>query len=348
MTVNIGTVPVNPNGSNEAQTGWTQAHVMDALEKAFYEMGWNSGVQKNGVPQAILFPGCDKTSAWDFGYCIKDHYDETPMPYASNSGEKWITCGGGAVPQISQKTRRFYVTNSGTVSYQIAEELVPSSWSVSNNVITVNYMGDNFTTGTKLTYNGQGTDVITGLSSGNVYYMRRVSDNEITLHPDAGAANSNTSIQTCSSTSLSDALRFRTDAQTNPTITCYSNDKLYFYTHATTDGGQFRICDFLGGSGYNADRDFHNVDNLRSSNQDVSGSGTYASPYYWETRYWQQTENEYKDETKTVINSGYTSLAAYGYANTVNANLKGTITLNGVHTTNGTYTSRLYLSLIHI
>ena len=341
MSVNVGEVPVNPNGSNEAQTGWTQAHVMDALEKAFYEMGWNSGVQKNGVPQAILFPGCDKTSAWDFGYCIKDHYDETPMPYASNSGEKWITCGGGAVPQINQKTRRFYVTNSGTQSYQIAEELKPSSWSVTNNVITVSgYMGDNFTTGTKLTYNGQGTDVITGLSSGNVYYMRRVSDNEITLHPDAGAANSNTSIQTCSSTSLSDALRFRTDAQTNPAITCNRCDKLYFYTHATTDGGNFRICDFLAGAGYNADRDLHDSTKVRYSQ--VTGSGTYASPYYWETRYWQQTENEYKDPTKTVPNSGYTSLAAYGYANTANANLKGTITINGGYVNGGNAHSGYY------
>ena len=343
MAVNVGTVPVYPDGSNEAQTGWTQAHVMNALEKVFYEMGFNSGTQKNGVPQAILYPGCDKTSQYDFAYCIENHWDETPKPHNSNSGEKWITCGGGAIPQVTQKTRRFYVTNSGTQSYQIAEELKPSSWGVTNNVIQVSgYMGDNFTTGTKLTYNGQGTDVIDGLSSGNVYYMRRVSDNTITLHNSASNANSNTGIQSCTSTSLSDAKRFRTDAQTNPAITCNRNDKLYFYTHATTDGGQFRICDFLAGSGYNADRDMHNQDNLSSSLMDVTGSGTYASPYYWETKYWDQTENEYKDETKTVPNSGYTSLAAYGYANTVNANLKGTITLNSAYTTGGNSHSGYY------
>ena len=40
---------------------------------------------------------------------------------------------------------------------------------------------------------------------------------------------------------------------------------------------------------------------------DVTGSGTYASPYYWDTGYWMQTENEYKDPTKTVNDSGYTS-----------------------------------------
>ena len=66
MAVTVGTVPVNPNGSNEATEGWTQAHVMDALEKAFYQMGWNSGTQKNGVPIAVLYPGYDINSTTTF------------------------------------------------------------------------------------------------------------------------------------------------------------------------------------------------------------------------------------------------------------------------------------------
>ncbi len=344
MAVNIGTVPVYPDGSNNPQTGWTQAHVMDALEKAFYEMGFNSGTQKNGVPCAVMFPGGSPSNQYDFAYSTQNHNDEVMQPYTSGTNGYWPRCGGDAITAVTYRKRYFYVTNSGTVSYQIAEELVPTSYGQSSNIITVNYMGDNFTTGTKLTYNGQGTDVISGgLSQGNVYYMRRVSDNQITLHPDATAANNNTGIITANQTSLSDPLRFKTDAQTNPAITCNVNDELYFYTHATTDGGDFRICDFLAGSGYNADRDLHNVENVRSSTYDVSGSGTYASPYKWETKYWQQTENEYKDPTKTVNDSGYTSLAAYGYANTVNANLKGTITLNNLFQTNGSgYASTYY------
>jgi len=343
MAVNVGTVPVYPDGSNDPQTGWTQADVMDALEKVFYQMGFNSGTQKNGVPCAVMFPGGSPSNQYDFAYSLHNHNDEVAQPYTSGSNGYWNRCGGDAITAVTYRKRYFYVTNSGTVSYQIAEELVPTSYGQSSNIITVNYMGDNFTTGTKLTYNGQGTDVISGgLSQGNVYYMRRVSDNQITLHPDATAANNNTGIITANQTSLSDPLRFKTDAQTNPAITCNVNDELYFYTHATTDGGDFRICDFLAGSGYNADRDFHNVDNLRSSSLDVTGSGTYASPYKWETKYWQQTENEYKDPTKTVNDSGYTSLAAYGYANTVNANLKGTITLNGGYVNGGNAHSAYY------
>ena len=271
MAVTIGTELVN-NGNS----GWTQADVMDALEKVFYEMGFNSGTQKNGVPQAVLFPGFDLNSTYDFNYCVDNDWDETSVPYPNSNGEKWATCGGSAVPQGTYKTRRFYVTNSGTISYQIAEELKPTS-SGSNNEINISgYMGDGFTTGTKLTYNGQGTDVISGLSSGNVYYMRRIDDNTITLHGSASDANNNTGVVTTSYTSLSDALRFRTDAQTNPAITCNRNDHLYFYTHATTDGADFRICDFLAGSGYHADRDMHNEDNLQSSVMDITGSGTYA------------------------------------------------------------------------
>ena len=68
MAVNVGTVPVYPDGSNNPQTGWTQAHVMDALEKAFYEMGFNSGTQKNGVPIAVLFPGYDTSTSTGFKF----------------------------------------------------------------------------------------------------------------------------------------------------------------------------------------------------------------------------------------------------------------------------------------
>ena len=347
MAVNVGTVPVYPDGSNNPQTGWTQAHVMDALEKAFYEMGFNSGTQKDGVPCAVMFPGGSPSGTYDFAYCVSTHNDESPQPYASNTNDRWNRCGGDALIAEQYKQRYFYVTNSGTQSYQMAEELIPNTYqSASSNVISLtHYMGNDFQNGTKLTYNGQGIDVIGGLSSGNVYYMRRVGDNGFSLHDSASNAQNasgTAGIYTIQTTSMTTPLRFRTDAVgPNPSITCNVNDELYFYTHATTDGGQFRICDFLGGSGYNADRDLHNSDKIRPTA--VSGSGTFSDPYRWQTRYWQQTENEYKDPTKTVPNSGYTSLAAYGYANTANSLLKGTITLNNTFQSNGSgYYSTYY------
>ena len=330
MSVNIGTVPVNPDGNNDPQSGWSQSDVMDALEKAFYQMGWNSGTQKNGVPIAVLFPGYDTSTSTDFSKCIQYHYDETPYP---DGDDVWERCGGGAITATSRRNRYFYVTNSGTVSYQIAEELIPTSYGQSSNIITVNYMGDNFTTGTKLTYNGQGTDVIGGLSSGNVYYMRRVSDNTITLHDTAAHATANTNIQTVSQTNLPDPLRFKTDAQTNPAITINRGDFMRFYTHATTDGGDFRVCDFTAGASYASDRHYHDTTNNTDSARGVSGNGTYATPYLWDTMYVYQTENEVFDPTQ-IAGVGQQRLYAYGYANSVNANLKGTITVNAAFNNN--------------
>ena len=52
MTVNIGTELVN-----SGNTGWNNLDVMNALEKVFYNMGWNSGTQKNGVPICLIYPG---------------------------------------------------------------------------------------------------------------------------------------------------------------------------------------------------------------------------------------------------------------------------------------------------
>ena len=52
MAVLKNTVQVN-NGN----TGWNAGHVMDALEEVFGDLGWNSGTQKNGVPQSVRSPG---------------------------------------------------------------------------------------------------------------------------------------------------------------------------------------------------------------------------------------------------------------------------------------------------
>ena len=110
MSVNKEEVPVNPNGSNEPTEGWTQAHVMDALEKAFYQMGFNSGTQKNGVPCAIMFPGGSASGTYDFAYCIDNHNDEVSQPYQSGANGYWNRCGGDALTAEQYKQRYFYVS----------------------------------------------------------------------------------------------------------------------------------------------------------------------------------------------------------------------------------------------
>ena len=131
MAVTIGTELVN-NGNS----GWTNADVMTALEKVFYDMGYNSGSQEDGVPIAVLHPGYDLSQGVNFARCIRYHYETTPT---ADGDDYWAKCGGPAPTALTSnptRTRRFYVTNSGTSSWQIAEELKPTS-SGSSNTITI-------------------------------------------------------------------------------------------------------------------------------------------------------------------------------------------------------------------
>ena len=337
MAVNIGTEFVN-NGNS----GWNNLDVMTALEKVFSEMGWNSGTQKNGVPISLIYPGgyTNNTGVdvtiWDSN--VSQRYDATPTVQGSSN---WGRCGGPNPAFVNPRTRYIYVTNNGTTSYEVSDWIEPS-WNVNGNVITTNYhMGDDLITGTKLTYsggvggNGGATEVLGGLSSGNVYYMRRITSTTFTLHPTSSDAQNDTNIITVTSNSSMSSgsdvvVRFQTDAETNPTIQVGRGDKLYFYTYDITQGN-FRVCDFSVGSSYAADRTLHDSTNLGSSasNVRITGDGTYTSPFYWETGYYYQTENEVLDPTQ-ISGTGYTGIVAYGYANdsSTGGNLKGQIVIN--------------------
>ena len=331
MTVNIGTELVNSGNS-----GWTNLDVMNALEKVFYDMGWNSGTQKDGVPIALIYPGGYTTgssvTSSVYNSMINTHTDATPT---INGSSFWGRCGGAPLATVNVKYRYFYVTNTGTTSYQVAEWIEPSNFGVNTNVITSSHrIGENLGTGTKLTYNGGlggnggASAIISGLSGNSVYYMRRITDQTFSLHPTANDAQNNTNIVTCTSTSLTNPVRFQTDAQTNPNITVGRGDRMYFYTYDMTQGN-FRICDFATGSSYAADRTFHSTANLSNATQQavVSGTGTYSSPFIWNTSYVNQTENEVLDPTQ-ISGTGFTGITAYGYANDTHASLKAEIAIN--------------------
>ena len=89
MTVNIGTELVNSGNS-----GWTNLDVMNALEKVFYDMGWNSGTQKDGVPIALIYPGGYTTgssvTSSVYNSMINTHTDATPT---INGSSFWGRCG---------------------------------------------------------------------------------------------------------------------------------------------------------------------------------------------------------------------------------------------------------------
>ena len=348
MAVTTGTINVNSN-----QPNWTRAHILDALEDLFgtSHLNWNSGTQQNGVPVCCLFPGHDGTAAnQNYSYDQSNHenrmFDENGYWGRCGGAPISYTLGGADAGTVDGKDgysakRYLYVTNNGTTNYLIQDELIPnSSNQVSSNVITLSHrMGSNLTTGTKITYNGQGTNtaILGNLSAGTVYYMRRIGPNKITLHESKTGAEGNSAIVTCSSASLTDALRFRTDpietggSTANPTITVKRGERLYWYTHAMNQG-TFAICEVTPTSGaYSAARDLTNQDNVGdygfpSKSYYVSGSGTYASPFFMDTEHYPQTETEVYNPQK-VSGTGYTGLHSWGYCNATKANLKGSIVI---------------------
>jgi len=347
MAVTTGTINVNSGSA-----GWNRAHVMDALETVFgsSHLNWNSGTQQTGVPVCCLYPGQAVTASSMTGMLVGNGTDETRIFDGSSSSSLWDRCGGGAVSwalggadagYVDGKngysaTRYLYVTNNGTTSYLMQDELIPATNGVSSNVITLSHsMGSNLTTETKITYNGQGTDSekINGLNINQVYYMRRVGPNKITLHPSILDARNNTNIHTCTSTSFNqtNAKRFRTDTgSANPTVTVKRGEKLYWYSHAVTQGN-FRICDVTTTSGaYSAERVLSDSSKFSgafpSSSYYITGQGTFADPWYWETEKYPQTETEVYNPQK-VSGTGHTGLHSYGYCNDAQSNLKGSVVI---------------------
>ncbi len=339
MAVTTGTINVNSGNAS-----WTRAHVMNALETLFgsSHLNWNSGTQQTGVPVCCLYPGHDGTAATQDNLLVTDAYESRLF----NGSSLWARCGGAVVPWTAggadaghdngkngySATRYLYVTNNGTTSYLVQDELIPATNGVSSNVITLSHsLGSNLTTGTKVTYNGQGTnsEKITGLTVNNVYYMRRVGPNKITLHNSSSDATNNQNIVSCTSTSFNqtNAKRFRTDTAVNPTITVKRGEKLYWYDHAVTQGN-FKICDVTTTSGaYDAERVLTDSSKLgHYVTTAISGSGTFTDPYYWETENYPQTETEVYNPQK-VSGTGHTGLHSYGYCNDAQSNLKGSVVI---------------------
>mgnify|MGYP001181224267 CR=1 FL=1 len=314
MTVLIGDEPVN-----SGNTGWSRSDVLTALEKVFYELGWNSGTQENGVPVCCKPPEWTPTST-ELG---TQNGQETPYP---NSAQRWEECGGpsiiaSGVPSYAQQ--KFYVTSNGTTDYQIYERLDINSYGVdiTNEIIVVN--SNNLPTGTKLTYApgetaGDATKDITGLSPGDVVYLHKVSINQIKLCVSEAAALAGSAFIDLSANPQY-PYYFVTDAGTNPTITLNSGDIPKFIINDNS-GGNFYLMDMAEG-GYVSDRTIVEdpvtgaLVNQNTGGNNMSGVGTEGDPLVWNTSYWQLTENEVFDPTKDVAGTGYQGVYSYGYAN---------------------------------
>ena len=320
---------------NNGNTGWTRAHVMTALEKVFYELGWNSGTQKSGVPCLCLGPGDTLTETPPMS-----SYAEHGLP-TSDQATLWRKCGGVHSTLTSRLYRFYWVGSTNTDSYDIGEQLVIQDGYVGSGDDTIpvhNHAAADWPTGTPVVYGltgDGGNDEVDELTLNTTYYVIRVPDNttSIKLADSQPNANAGTAIDlTTSSGYMSNCVKLTKPLTANPDITVNWGDELNFEWHQT-DGSTFTICDFAE-NGYHVDRVLNDTNTYNRGGYLPIGDGTDSSPFAWDTRYWNITETEKYDPLK-VDGIGYQGLHSYGYASDTNPNMKGNIIILPFMPSNG-------------
>jgi hypothetical protein len=320
MSVIIGDEPVN-----SGNTGWTKSDVLTALEKVFYELGWNSGTQKNGVPVCCKYPG------WSTNNSDLGTYD-TENCYLYSAGS-WDDCGGPAIAAETYPNRKLYIRNNGTTAYLIKEKIATSSWpSIANDTINSNTHG--LPDGQEVVYApgetvGDATKDIGGLTPDQTYYIGRETYNTFKVYPtNADALAKTNAIDITSSPQY--PYDFWTPEQSNPTLNITLGTRLTVVLDDDGTGGNFYFMDMAEG-GYVADRRITNATSGNVVNQYVNGTaitgtGTAADPLIWDTNWWEITEDEPFNPT-AISGVGYQGVYSYGYASDLNPTMKGSVVI---------------------
>ena len=172
MSVIIGDEPVN-----SGNTGWTKSDVLTALEKVFYELGWNSNINGSGNPQKDGVPVCCKYPGWSTNNSDLGTHD-TENCYLYSAGT-WDECGGPAIAAETYPNRKLYIRNNGTTAYLIKEKIATSGYpSVANDTINSNSHG--LPDGQEVVYApgetvGDANKDVGGLTPDQTYYIGKES-----------------------------------------------------------------------------------------------------------------------------------------------------------------------------
>lgn len=308
---------------NNGNTGWTKQDVLDALETAFAQLGFNGGSPVIGSPVVFVAPGGSITTGTAARYSAGDNTNPG-FPYYGQSQFRF--CGGPPIVDKPVITRSFYVTNNGTSSYNFAEQWFLDSYSSSNDTLTIT--SHNLATGTPLIFNPGGlvSATISPLVNDTTYYVINVDSNTIKLASTLNDANNGTAIPGWSVSSSWNTIPFRRPANNlydNYQIDVENGDTLKFEVN-DTGSGQF----FLVGS-HTTSTSYSTNYVLSTTNYEAEGwkefpTGQGTTNVSWQVRGWPQTEdeNQYPDY---IPGTGLTGIHSYGYANSVNPAMKGVI-----------------------
>ena len=318
MTILKSVVDVN-NGN----TGWTKSDVLDALETAFANLGWNNGTTASGVPVVVKAPGFTGTQ---YGY---DQWSETGSGAVAN----FQHCGGSQVSSSASKQRYFIVNNNGTSAYRMLEEWrINGAGSVElNGADQIANARHGISTGDALHYaagisSPDANKVIGGLSADTIYYAIKVDDDNFKVAANATDAGNGVAIDITPASQSGYYFQRADDAAwDNYTINVKLGDTLNFDSSGSSGaGGTFNI--LYNSDSYDAAKLL--TDYPGSFADAPTGQGTATT--VWDTGGYRQTENEVLRPTRWISEGAGTSLddtgiVKYVYANSTNSTMKGEI-----------------------
>ena len=215
MAVLKNTVQVN-NGN----TGWNAGHVMDALEEIFGDLGWNSGTQKNGVPQSVRSPSGSVTE---------------PGRYWFKGAHDSFEHAAPAIPVRSAKNVYYDIyANSTNTAYRLAKKFFLTSSDLDVTANTFTEADHQFVTGDPIVYGFATQDVVNKipeLTYGTTYYVIKVDNNTFKLAASSSDATAGTAIDISAPTGSGSVNMFADPASItdNNDITVLQGDDVFFY-----------------------------------------------------------------------------------------------------------------------
>jgi len=289
---------------NNGNTGWTRQHVLDALEIAFGQLGFNGGTAVSGSPVVFQAPG-------NFSIDVTDG--------------NWRYCGGPAPNESSAIERYFYVTNNGTSSYNLLEQWYLSNYSIANDTLTLTQ--HTLVTGNPVVWNPSSSTgvTITPLVNNTTYYVIKVDGNTIKLAATLDDATNGIAINLTAVSGNWNTTPLRRAFNVlynNYQIDVEIGDTLKFEVNDTGSGGNFFLIDSPS-TGYAANRVLSTA-NFAPYTYKTFPTGQGTTDVTWQVRGWPQTESE-NMSPEEILGTGNPGIFSYGYGNSANAAMKGVI-----------------------
>ena len=215
MAVLKNTVQVN-NGN----TGWNAGHVMDAMEEIIGDLGWNSGTQKNGVPQSVRSP--------------ENNVVEPGRNYAKGANGGFREAAPAA-PYRNQKTVYYDIYANGTNNaYRLARKFFINNSDLDVTANTFTEPDHQLVTGDAVVYGFTTEDTVNKipeLTFGTTYYVIKVDDDTFKLAASSSDATGGTAIDISAATGSGNINVFVDPATItdNNDITIMQGDDVFFY-----------------------------------------------------------------------------------------------------------------------